>query len=58
VKPQIVPFMETMEEMFHCVETSMRESGSVKPGQQVVLVCGFPLKEMRTPNMALLHTLE
>ncbi len=56
VKPQTVPFMETLEEMFGCVENSLRESGSVKPGQQVVLVCGFPLKEMRTPNMALLHT--
>jgi hypothetical protein len=40
------------------VEGSLKESGSVKPGQQVVLVCGFPLKEMRTPNMAMLHTLE
>ena len=58
VKPQTVPFMETMEEMFRCVENSLRETGSVKPGQQVVLVCGFPLKEMRTPNMALLHTVE
>ncbi len=58
VRPQTVPFMETMEEMFHCVEDSLRESGSVKSGQQVVLVCGFPLKEMRTPNMALLHTVE
>lgn len=58
VRPQTVPFMETVEEMFRCVESSLRESGSVKPGQQVVLVCGFPLKEMRTPNMALLHTVE
>jgi pyruvate kinase len=58
VKPQTVPFMETVEEMFRCVEGSLRETGSVKPGQQVVLVCGFPLKEMRTPNMAMLHTLE
>ena len=58
VKPQTVPFMETVEEMFRCVEGSLRETGSVQPGQQVVLVCGFPLKEMRTPNMAMLHTLE
>jgi pyruvate kinase len=58
VQPQTVPFMETVEEMFRCVESSLRASGNVKPGQQVVMVCGFPLKEMRTPNMALLHTLE
>ncbi len=58
VTPQKVPFMETMEEMYVCVELALRESGSVNAGQQVVLVCGFPLKEMRTPNMALLHTVE
>jgi hypothetical protein len=43
--------------MFRCVETAMRASGTVKPGQQVVRVCGFPIGEMRQPNM-LLHTLE
>jgi pyruvate kinase len=58
VKPQIVPFMETVEEMFKCVDSALRESGSVKPGQQVVMVCGFPLREMRTPNMTMLHTVE
>jgi pyruvate kinase len=58
VKPQIVPFMETFEEMFRCIESALRESGTVKSGQQVVLVCGFPLRDMRTPNMAMLHTVE
>ncbi len=56
VQPHIVPFVETVEEMFQCVEAALRDSGSVKPGQQVVLVCGFPIGEMRPPNMALLHT--
>jgi len=40
------------------VETALRASGTVKPGQQVVLVCGFPIGEMRQPNMLLLHTVE
>ena len=57
VQPHIVPFVDTVEEMFHCVETALRESGMVKAGQQVVLVCGFPIGEMRPPNMVLLHTL-
>jgi pyruvate kinase len=56
VQPHIVPFVDTVEEMFYCVETAMRDSGTVKPGQQVVLVCGFPIGEMRPPNMLLLHT--
>jgi len=57
VQPRIVPFVDTVEAMFHCVETALRDSGTVKPGQQVVLVCGFPIMEMRQPNMVLLHTL-
>ena len=57
VQPRIVPFVETVEAMFHCVETALLDSETVKPGQQVVLVCGFPIMEMRQPNMLLLHTL-
>ena len=57
VQPRIVPFVDTVEAMFHCVETALRDSGTVKSGQQVVLVCGFPIMEMRQPNMVLLHTL-
>ena len=57
LQPHIVPFVDTVEAMFHCVETALRESGTVKPGQQIVLICGFPISEMRQPNMVLLHTL-
>ncbi len=56
VSPHIVPFVNTVEEMFRCVETALRTSGLVKPGQQVVLICGFPIGEMRPPNMVLLHS--
>jgi pyruvate kinase len=56
VRPIIVPFVDTVEEMFRCVETALRDSGMVKPGQQVVLVCGFPIGDMRPPNMVLLHS--
>jgi pyruvate kinase len=58
VKPHIVPFVNTVEEMFYCVDKALRDSGMVKPGQQVVLVCGFPIGEMRPPNMVLLHTVQ
>jgi pyruvate kinase len=57
VDPRIVPFVDTVEAMFQCVETALRDSGTVKPGQQVVLLCGFPILEMGQPNMVLLHTL-
>ncbi len=58
VQPRIVPFAKTVEEMFHYVETALQDSGKVNPGEQVVLVCGFPINEMGTPNMALLHTVK
>ncbi len=56
VTPYIVPFADTVEEMIGHVETALKASGTVQPGQQVVLVAGYPLKEIRPPNMALLHT--
>ncbi|MBN1454571.1 MAG: pyruvate kinase [Anaerolineales bacterium] len=55
VQPQLMPFVNTLEEMIQQVDAEMMKSG-IKPGQQVVLVCGFPVGAMRPPNMALLHT--
>jgi hypothetical protein len=46
-----------MEEMLAKIEKEMTHSNFVKPGQQVVVVCGFPLGAIRPPNLALLHTL-
>ncbi|MGA2504267.1 MAG: pyruvate kinase [Anaerolineales bacterium] len=56
VTPYCVPWADTMEEMISHVETALRVSGLVQPGGQVVLVSGFPVRDFRLPNMALLHT--
>ena len=56
VIPRLVPFANTMEDMIRHVESAMLAQGMVQRGQQVVLVCGFPVGALRTPNMALLHT--
>jgi pyruvate kinase len=56
VLPRLVPFVDTVEEMLTSVDAAMLESGLVEAGEQVVLVCGFPVGAMRSPNMALLHT--
>lgn len=56
VYPQLVPFVSTLEDMIQYVDAAMMKSG-FEPGQQVVLVCGFPVGAMRPPNMALLHTI-
>lgn len=55
VYPQMVPFVYTLEEMIEHVDAALMETG-VQSGDQVILVCGFPVGSMRPPNMALLHT--
>ncbi len=56
VIPWVVPIAGTVEEMIGHVEDALKASGTVQPGQQVVLVGGYPLSEIRPPNMAILHT--
>lgn len=56
VRPQIVPFSNTLEEMLDHVDAALAKSDVVQLGDQVVLVCGFPVGAVRPPNMALLHT--
>jgi pyruvate kinase len=56
VRPYLVPKADTIEEMLRSVESAMLESGKIHPGQQVVLICGYPISEVRPTNMALIHT--
>lgn len=55
VQPNLVKYAKTMDDMLSEVDSVLLKSG-IEPGQQVVLVCGFPIGEQRPPNMALLHT--
>ncbi len=56
VRPQRVPFANSLEEMLGHVDSALMRSDVVRSGDQVVLVCGFPVGAVRPPNMALLHT--
>lgn len=56
VQPQLVPFVNSIEEMLEHVDAELMHSQVVQQGDQVVLVCGFPVGAVRPPNMALLHT--
>lgn len=56
VRPQLVPFANSLEEMLDYVDAALMRSQVVQLGDQVVLVCGFPVGAVRPPNMALLHT--
>jgi pyruvate kinase len=55
-RPQLVPFVNSLEEMIEHVDKALMHSDVVQAGDQVVLVCGFPVGAVRPPNMALLHT--
>lgn len=54
--PHLVPHANTIEEMLEVVEEEMMVSSPIQPGQQVVLICGFPVHAIRPTNLALLHT--
>ncbi|MDD5368513.1 MAG: pyruvate kinase [Anaerolineaceae bacterium] len=56
VTPYMVPYASTVEEMIEIVEKVLLSSTFVKPGQQVVLISGFPFSTFPRPNLALLHT--
>ncbi len=54
VTPQLAPYADTLEDMLRHVDAALMQS--FQPGDQVVLVCGYPVGAMCPPNMALLHT--
>ena len=56
VRPQKIDFANSLDEMLGYVDAALMRSNVVQPGDQVVLVCGFPVGAVRPPNMALLHT--
>ena len=54
VGPQLVPYVNSLEEMLRIVDAAL--TATVRAGDQVVLICGYPVGALRPPNMALLHT--
>ncbi|MBI5842241.1 MAG: pyruvate kinase [Chloroflexi bacterium] len=55
VQPHLVKYAKSLDEMLSDVDAALLSSG-IRSGQQVVLICGYPVGAMRAPNMALLHT--
>ncbi|MBN1146423.1 MAG: pyruvate kinase [Anaerolineales bacterium] len=56
VTPYLVPRADSIEEMLQAVEETMLRCAPVEAGQQVVLICGYPIQQARPTNLALLHT--
>jgi pyruvate kinase len=57
VTPILVPYADTLEMMIKHVETAIATTTDLGPGEQVVLISGFPVGAFRQPNLALLYTL-
>jgi pyruvate kinase len=57
VTPHLVPHAETVEEMLAHVEAAMISETTIKPGQEVTLIAGFPIGRQGPANFALLHTI-
>jgi pyruvate kinase len=55
VQPYIVPHSETVEDMLNQVKRAISKSTELQPGQEVVLIAGFPIGAMRSANFLLLH---
>jgi pyruvate kinase len=58
VQPFHVKHSETFEEMISSVKSVILATSTVKAGQQIVIVCGYPIQESLPANMALLYTIE
>ena len=55
VVPHLIPHAETVEDMLDHVESAIISATVLKPGQEVVLIAGFPIGAMCPANFALLH---
>jgi pyruvate kinase len=56
VYPHLVPHVDTIEDMLKEVEAAMIASTPILAGEQVVVICGFPVRNIRPTNLALLYT--
>ena len=56
--PFRVPHADTLETMVTHVETALASETSLKSGDQVVVISGFPVGAFSSPNLALLYTLQ
>jgi pyruvate kinase len=55
VSPYFVPMSSTLRDMVNKADAKLTASGWLQPGQQVVVISGFPVSTVRPSNMALLH---
>jgi pyruvate kinase len=57
VFPILTPMANSMEDVIMVVEKTLINNYYVNPGDQVILVCGFPIQAIRKTNLTLLYTI-
>ena len=57
VYPILTNLSNSVDEMLTSIDTTTLSLGSLKPGQQVVVISGYPVGAMRPPNLVMLYTL-
>jgi pyruvate kinase len=58
VHPYLVQHSDSIEKMISSVKKVMLSSSNLEAGQQIVLVCGFPIDDSQPANLALLYTID
>lgn len=57
IKPFLIPFASSVKSMVSYVETSVISQTDIHPGQQIVIISGYPVGAFKPANLALLHTI-
>jgi pyruvate kinase len=55
--PHMITMSPTLRDMVNKADSHLIADGWVQPGQQVVVISGFPVSTVRPSNMALLHNI-
>jgi len=56
VQAHLVPHANSIDQMLREVDTVLKRETELTSGQQVVLICGYPIEKGLPANLALLHT--
>lgn len=56
VQSFLTPRASNLTEILAILENSLYQSGQIKSGDQVVLICGYPVHQFRSANLVMLHT--
>ncbi len=57
VSPLLVDLSHSVDGMLASIESTVLNLHAMKPGQKVVVISGYPIGEMRPPNLVMLYTL-